>query len=418
MISNVRAPGHGLPPLRTRSSKPRRNQNETPCVNALAAICTAGTVAGQTRFSTIYNISVRRPNGLALLHGAIYGVVWDTGCGYVFQLQPPSVPGEVWNEDLLHTFAQTDDGCGPTGPLVPGAGGSLYGLTEAGGQNDYGTVYQLQPPASPGGPWTETVAYSFNAINDEGGGNPESWLTAGPAGSFYVVDQYNSGSLLQLIPPADPIFPWTGALLYELGEGGNWVVAGPHGALYAMEATGGIYGEGSIVQIAPPQAPGGEWTQNLLYSFGCCNESAPGNPDNLTAGPDGTFYGTTWGENPGIGYYFGAGAAFSLTPPSSPGGDWTYATLHYFGGNHPDSALVLYNGNLYGTVQTFDGGTVFELQPPTASGGPWSITYLHNFNNYQIPLGLVIDKNGTIYGMTDSYPTDPPSGTIFKIETQ
>jgi hypothetical protein len=82
-------------------------------------------------------------------------------------------------------------------------------------------VYQLQPPESPGGPWTETVAYSFNAINDEGGGNPESWLTNGPAGSFYVVDQYNSGSLLQLLPPADPVFPWTGAHLYELGEGGN-----------------------------------------------------------------------------------------------------------------------------------------------------------------------------------------------------
>jgi hypothetical protein len=57
-------------------------------------------------------------------------------------------------------------------------------------------------------------------------------------------------------------------------------------------------------------------------------------------------------------------------------------------------------------------------QPPTTSGGPWSITYLHNFNNYQIPVGLVIDKNGTIYGITDSYPTDPPSGTIFRIETQ
>jgi hypothetical protein len=67
------------------------------------------------------------------------------------------------------------------------------------------------------------------------------------------------------------------------------VAVGPHGDLYATEATGGTYGEGSVVKLAPPQAPGGAWTQTLIYSFGCCNESAPGNPDNLTIGSDGPF---------------------------------------------------------------------------------------------------------------------------------
>jgi len=382
--------------------------------SVLAAISMAGGIApAQTRFTTIYDIAAGRPNGLALLNGALLGVVWDTGCGYVFQMAPPTAPGGAWDRSVLYTFASSGDGCGPQWAPQPGAGGVLYGLTEAGGQNDYGTMYQLEQPASPGGAWTENLAYSFNATWEEGGGNPLSPLVAGPAGSFYVIGSFNGGVLVQLLPPSGPPFPWTGAQLAEI-TGGNWVVTGPHGELYTTEANGGIYGGGIVVELAPPVAPGGAWTQTTLYSFGCCSQAAPGDPSTLTLADEGTIYGTTYGEVPLT--YSGMSAAFSLTPPSSPGGEWTYTMLHFFGENHANGPLVLHDGNLYGTVQNPRGGAVFELQPSSGAGGSWTINYLHSFTNGQIPSGqLVIDKSGAIYGMTGSL-NDPPTGTIFKIE--
>jgi hypothetical protein len=387
-----------------------------PQLAALAALSMVCTANSQTSFATIYSIATGRPGGITLLSGAIYVVVGDTGCGYVLNLQPPPAPGSIWVESVLYTFPSAgNDGCFPTGGPVMGAAGDLYGLTSTGGQNGYGTMYELQPPASQGGAWTESVAYSFNAINDEGGGNPVGLLVDGPEGSFYVVDDYNGGALLQLFPPAAQVFPWTGALLAEVA-GGNWVVRGPKGEVYVTEAGGGIHGEGILVKLTPPRTPGGSWTQTTLHSFGCCSQAAPGDPNTLTVASGGTIYGTTYGEIPFV--FTGASAAFSLTPPSSPGGEWTYTMLHYFGENHATGPLVLRDGNLYGTVQNPRGGAVFELHPPTASGGSWTVTYLHRFTNGQTPSGLVIDDKGTLYGTTGSIPPAPPTGTIFKIETK
>ena len=43
--------------------------------------------------------------------------------------------------------------------------GNLYGATLVGGVNDLGAVYQLSPPATEGGAWTETVIFSFSGLD-------------------------------------------------------------------------------------------------------------------------------------------------------------------------------------------------------------------------------------------------------------
>lgn len=78
-------------------------------------------------------------------------------------------------EKLLYSFQgpsapSGQDGEGP-GSLISDAKGNMYGVTTGGGlciagrgEGSYcGTVFELSPPASAGGAWTETVIYQFGA---------------------------------------------------------------------------------------------------------------------------------------------------------------------------------------------------------------------------------------------------------------
>jgi uncharacterized repeat protein (TIGR03803 family) len=79
------------------------------------------------------------------------------GCGNVFELSPPSQPHGVWIENVLHTFTDqnTGDGHFPQCTLIMDEHGNLYGTTGAGGRQGRGTVFELLPPGSGGGLWTE-----------------------------------------------------------------------------------------------------------------------------------------------------------------------------------------------------------------------------------------------------------------------
>src|SRR5450755_4223327 len=66
-------------------------------------------------------------------------------------------------EQVIHSFTSTPDGAGPITGLVSDAAGNLYGTTAFGGDSDccLGTFFELSPPTSPGGAWSETVLYRF-----------------------------------------------------------------------------------------------------------------------------------------------------------------------------------------------------------------------------------------------------------------
>jgi uncharacterized repeat protein (TIGR03803 family) len=77
--------------------------------------------------------------------------------GIVFELSPPLSPSGSWTETVLWNF-DGGGGCGPNGNLIVDALGDLYGTTMTGGEANRGTVFELSPTASG---WTETVLYSF-----------------------------------------------------------------------------------------------------------------------------------------------------------------------------------------------------------------------------------------------------------------
>jgi uncharacterized repeat protein (TIGR03803 family) len=68
-------------------------------------------------------------------------------------------------ETILYSFTGTngsDDGSS----LVLGPNGVLYGTTYDGGANGCGMVFELAPPASPGGSWSTIMLYSFEGGAD------------------------------------------------------------------------------------------------------------------------------------------------------------------------------------------------------------------------------------------------------------
>jgi uncharacterized repeat protein (TIGR03803 family) len=376
-------------------------------------VVSAVAIFAQPPFVTLYSFATTTPVGVSGGNGVIYGATAGSTCqaGTVFQLAPPSSggPGDPWVEMVLYTFTGTPgDACNAAYAPIVGADGALYGLTNEGGAYNFGTVYRLQPPAGPGGAWTETVLYSISGL-------PSSDLVRGPNGSFYFLTGTYAGALVQLLPPSAPGGAWTSTVLYMFPGG----VQGPP---ISLVASGGLlYGTlayidirqdgGSIFQLSPPAVAGGAWTEKIVYNL---KPGEGATPNSLTPGPGGVLYGTAWGNN---AFGAGPGTAFQLTPPATPGGNWTFALLKNFGYDHPTSPLVLWNGDLYGTLFTSDGGAVFRLQPPSTPGGAWTTNYLHHFTNYEGPIWSLMGPHGILYGATRNIFGWPP-GRVYAISTK
>ena len=315
----------------------------------------------------------------AVAGGKLYGTTTFGGAagnGTVFELTPPGSPGGAWSEKVLHNFMRRDgDGSTPHGTLVFGRSGELYGTTMSGGipGRGAGIVFQLTPPATPRGQWTERVLHRFTGAID--GANPEADLILDQAGAVYGTtdcDTPDSGLVFKLEPPAIPGGAWKESILHRFtGENGDGrcstggLYFGQDGALYGT-STLGPDGRGSVFELRPPGTPGGPWTETLLSVFTGQNGDGSDVVSGLAAGPDGTFYGTTGG-----GGRWGEGAIFELIPPAVRGGAWTKIVLRslksprdgMFAASLPH--LVFERGTLYGAARLNGpdgGGTVFRLK--------------------------------------------------------
>ena len=194
------------------------------------------------------------------------------GAGTVFELTPPSSPRGAWTFTILYSFSPftifpggaTGDGNGPAAGLISDATGALYGTTANGGANGYGTVFKLTPPAVAGGPWTETVLYSFTGGSD--GGSPKASLIFDESGALYstttVGGLNGQGTVFKLTPPGVPDGAWTETVLYSFAgldvgtsPSGAGLIFDSSGALYGTTSTGGANGFGTVFKLAPPARP-------------------------------------------------------------------------------------------------------------------------------------------------------------------
>jgi uncharacterized repeat protein (TIGR03803 family) len=334
-------------------------------------------------------------------NGNLYGTTLfggAYGAGIVFELIPPSTNGGKWTESILWSFGSGTDGLDPASGLIMDNSGNLYGTTQVGGTNGPGTVFELSPPSTPGGAWTESVLWNFGNHSD--GANPDAGVILDGGGNLYGTaggGANGGGIVFELTPPAMPGGSWSESVLWDFGSGSDGaglnagVVMDASGNLYGTTVGGGTNAQGTVFELMPSEIKGGNWTESLLWNFG--NGSDGKQPFDqfrgavgLSIDKGGNLYGTTsqGGSN-------NVGTAFELTPPSTDGGSWNERILWNFGndivdGSDPGDGLIMDdNGNLYGTTSIggafgiqccTGGGTVFEINPNGSPVPPLTPTLL------------------------------------------
>ena len=367
--------------------------------------------------------------------------------GVVFQLVPPVKKGGAWTQTIIHSFAgETEAAGGPFSGVIADAAGNLYGVTYAGGSNKWGFVFELSPPQTKGGKWTEHVLYSFQGGED--GGHSYAGLVFDPSGNLYGTTSAgnfpNYGTVFKLAPTGSGVWKETVLFDFNGGVSGSVPTSGlaidKKGNLYGTTLDGGAFGGGVVFRLAPPAVRGKAWKQTVLYSF--CRLSNCTDGQNPWAGvvldTKGNLYGTTYtgGVNADCGFAVQTcGTVFKLAPPAHKGGAWTETVLSSFtaGGSdgfYPWATPVFDSkGNLYGTAEmggmggahcAFGCGVVFELTPPKTKGGEWLQTVLHRFSgevghDEGIPeTGLAVDGRDHLFG-TAAYIQNTGVGTVFEV---
>jgi uncharacterized repeat protein (TIGR03803 family) len=368
-------------------------------------------------FSVLYNFTGGSGGGNPLAgfvmdaSGNLYGTATyggGSGLGVAFKLSPSGV------EKVLHSFTGGSDGANPQGQLVMDKSGNFYGTTNAGGVSNAGTVFMVTTKGK------ETVLYSFAGNAD--GASPVAGLTLDKLGNLYGTTTAGgasgNGTVFELAAPTIAGGQWTKEILYSFGQGtdGTIPVAGvtfdASGNLYGTTSAGGLYGYGTVFQLTPS---GSGWTETILHPFEMGSDGGVPYAGLVFAGNH--LYGAA--SDGGAGGSNGGGTVFEL---SKSGSSWVFTALYGLPGWGISGSfrdlLVVSSTKIYATTHcdgANDAGTVYEL---TRSGSTWTFTSLYVFTGGSDGLysfsNLVADKQGNLYGTTNlggAYS----SGVAFKV---
>jgi uncharacterized repeat protein (TIGR03803 family) len=426
------------------------------CASSISAFAQARSFVNLHVFGASADGTVPIGGLIADKTGNLYGVTIGGGSadgGTIFELSP-TISGGPWTETVLYNFiSNSTTGYEPAGQLARDAAGNLYGTTSVGGDLGGGTVFELSPPSVSGGTWTYNVLYSFTHGSQHSldGGFPYAGVILDAAGNLYGTTEYggdcDGGTVFELSPPATQGGAWTEAVLHNFhylcgtrysldGERPTApLILATDGSLIGTTQLGGppSQGQGTIFRLLPPPVGETKWTETLLYLFTGGNDG--GWPlAALVSDRAGNVYGTTMFGGTGTACSSGpnCGVVFELARPTAKGHPWTQSVLYNFTGGddgaHPISSLVFNaKGSLFATssdhgVMTCGGGAgcgaIIELTPPATQGGAWTETTLHTFpgdpNQFGLASGMVIGKNGALFGSAQRLGQHD-AGTLFKM---
>ena len=332
---------------------------------------------------------------IADAEGNLYGTTYYGGAnnyGTVFRID-----AGTHALTTLVTFNWSNGVC-PYAGLMADAMGNLYGTTNSGGTNRYGTVFRVNA-----GTQNLTTLVAFNGFNESG---PCGVLISDAAGNIYGTTQFggskDKGTVFRVAAGTNAL---TTLVTFNINNGGNpfgGLIADAAGNMYGTTSTGSASGDGTVFRLAV-----GTNALTKLVAFNDSNGRYP--MAGLIADSAGNLYGTTsqGGTNE-------RGTVFRVNA-----GTHALATLVLFDGSNgacPYGGLIAdAAGNLYGTTSqggANDMGTVFRIE-----AGTNQLTTLFTFNgiNGKSPFaGLIADNAGNLYGTTHlGGPND--SGTVFEL---
>jgi uncharacterized repeat protein (TIGR03803 family) len=348
-------------------------------------------------------------SNLVEVNGVYYGTNLaggTNGLGSVFSITPA---GQL---TLIHSFTGgAADGAIPSGGLVLGSDGNLYGTTTNGGSYNSGSIYKVIPGNAP---IYSGVVFSFGAVSNDGV-NPYASLVQGYGSdhAFYGTTKFggtnNLGTIFKItllnnLINETVIYSFSGAADGQYPQS-NLIVDSTD-TLYGTAPEGGASGFGSVFSMST----GGAF--NLIYSFAGPTQDGQSPFGALVQDTSGTLYGTT-----SLGGLNNLGTIFSCAPTSN-----SCSVMYNFGsssssdGSSPNGSLILKSGVLYGTSSyggNSNNGTIFALNVNTLS---YSIKNSFQANNdgAHPNAGLLLASNGYFYGTTLNGSGTYSSGTVFK----
>ncbi len=270
------------------------NFNGTDGANPLGGLITdaAGNVFGTTSSGGTFGAQ-----GTAYSEGTVFELGNSGGGSY-------TLSNVVTFNSLTSGGLLSYDGNVPNDLIADG--GNLFGTTQDGGTNGYGTVFEI---ANTGGSFatTPTTLVNFDVNN---GADPVGGLIADAAGNLFGATgdggANNDGTVFE-IPKVASGF---GALVTLVSFNGNngaapsFLIADAAGDLFGMTQNGGSFGYGTVFELV--NNGGGSYTLKTLLTFNGTNGAYPST--GLIADAAGELFGTT-----GEGGTNGLGTVFELS---------------------------------------------------------------------------------------------------------
>ena len=389
------------------------------------AVMLVGQLPAQTQFEVAHTFKLGDEQNGAFpssgplaeaADGSLYGLTdsgGQFGLGSVFRLA---------NGDVTPIASLTEDTGFPSvgSGLLLASDGNLYGTTESGttatGDPGVGTVFRVTPDGS------LSVWARFN--DAETGATPSGRLIEGTDGYLYGTALFGPGGGPGVVFRVNKAWGDTGEAgviepfaVFELdpiddsAPAGAFPTAGvteaPDGSFYGTAEMGGGIGYGTIFRATLGSV-------TAVHSFGNTDGSMPASPLLITSDGTNTYvYGTTTGGGATADdMNLGSGTLFQLTLDATN----TLKTLVSFDsattGEFPYQQGVVQVGDyLYGSTQIgggFNWGTVYRW---SAQDDIEIVRHMDGVTDMMPTNTLLVAKDGTLYGAG----LGPENGIIFRL---